>query len=257
ATSGRTTSWARTSRQRRRRGRPHGSSARSGSASAASTTSASTGPRRLRPSRCRRAWRRSGSSASASRRGPPTPSTSTTAAAAAAASTSARPRRLARRACASASASSSAATASFGGDGTLGFAGVPLGEVGGGVDLLTAFEVAAFRTFALAYHFRRHYGDQALSDFSLRLAFHPRFVDGLSVALAIERQGLRSWFSLFRDLEDQNALVFDVEYPLTGAAHLSIRSRYGYRRLADAEDGTERFLVQRRFEPFVGLRYRF
>ena len=145
----------------------------------------------------------------------------------------------------------------FEGDGTLAFAGVPLGEVEGGVDLLTAFEVSAFRTFALAYHFRRHYGDQALSDFSLRLAFHPRFVDGLSVALAIERQGLRSWFSLFRDLEDQNALVFDVEYPLAGAAHLSIRSRYGYRRLADAEDGTERFLVQRRFEPFVGLRYRF
>jgi hypothetical protein len=149
------------------------------------------------------------------------------------------------------------ASSFFEGDGPLAFADVPLGETEGGVDLLTEAELAAFRTVALSYHFRRHYGDQPLSDFALRLAFRPRFVEGLGVALAVERRGLRSFFSLFDDLEDQNTLVFDVDYPLAGAAHLSIRSRYGYRRLEDAADGTGRFLVQRRFEPFAGLRVRF
>jgi hypothetical protein len=148
------------------------------------------------------------------------------------------------------------ASSFFEGDGALAFAGVPLGEAEGGVDLLTEIEVAAFRSFALSYHFRRHYGDQALSDFSLRLALRPRFAEGFGVALAVERQGLTSWWSLFDDLQDQNALVFEVDYPLAGAAHLSIRSRYGYRRLGDPGDGAGRFLVQRRFEPFVGLRYR-
>lgn len=148
----------------------------------------------------------------------------------------------------------------FESDSALVFAGVPLGEVEGGVDVLTEFEVVAFRAFALFYHFRRHYGDQALSDFSLRLAFRPRSIEGLGVALAVEQQGLRSFFSLFNDLEDQNTLVFDLDYPLSGAVHLSIRSRYGYRRLDRDEAGgdeAERFLVQRRFEPFAGLRLRF
>ncbi len=137
---------------------------------------------------------------------------------------------------------------------TTELAGVPLSEATGGVDLLTEIELLVFRSFEIAYHFRRHYGDQRLSDFSLRIASRPRFLDGLRLEFGMERQGLGSFFSLFTGLKDQNALVFDVDYPLNGSAHLSIRSRYGYRRLPDAEDGTGRYIVQRRFEPLVGVR---
>ncbi|MDX1419237.1 MAG: hypothetical protein R3181_04670 [Rubricoccaceae bacterium] len=145
----------------------------------------------------------------------------------------------------------------FEGDGPLAFAGVPLGDVEGGVDVLTEFDVAVSRAVSLFYHFRRHYGDQRLSDFSFRLALRPGFAEGFGVAVAVERQGLGSFFSLLDDLQNQNTLVLDIDYPLAGAAHLSIRSRYGYTRLEGAADGSGRFLVQRRFEPFVGLRYRF
>jgi hypothetical protein len=146
----------------------------------------------------------------------------------------------------------------FEGDGSLEFAGFPLGEIEGGVDFLTEAEIAAFRAFTFAYHFRRHYGEQRLSDFSLRFAFRPVSLDGLRLAFELERQGLGSFFSLFStDLRDQNTLVFDIDYPFSDFLHVSIRSRYGYRRLPDTAEGDERYLVQRRFEPMGGLRLRF
>ena len=152
-------------------------------------------------------------------------------------------------------------------DSVLAYAGVPLGEVEGGVDVLTQAELLALGSFEFFYHFRRHYGDQPLSDFSLRVALRPSLVEGFRVALGIERQGLDSFFSLFRDLEDQNTLVFDIDYPLRDFLHLSVRSRYGYRRLPADEAGPRLeadprpdapllFLVQRRFEPLIGLRLR-
>lgn len=135
---------------------------------------------------------------------------------------------------------------------------VPLGDVEGGLAWVTEAEFVLFRSFEFAYHFRRHYGDQALSDYSLRLAFRPRFLDGLRVELRTARQGLGSFFSLFSDLKDQNTLTFDVDYPLTSAIHLSIRSRYGYRPLRlQSGEAPRYFLIQRRFEPFAGLRVRF
>lgn len=140
---------------------------------------------------------------------------------------------------------------------TTELAGVPLSETTRGVDLLTEFNLLVFRSFEISYHFRRHYGDERLSDFSLRFASRPRFLDGLRVEFGMERQGLGGFFSLFTGLKDQNALVFDVDFPLAGSTHLSIRSRYGYRRLPDAEDGTARYIVQRRFEPLIGVRYVF
>ena len=44
------------------------------------------------------------------------------------------------------------------------------------------------------------------------------------------------------------------EGSLSDLARLFVRSRYGFRRVADAPDGTARYLVERRFEPLVGLR---
>lgn len=135
--------------------------------------------------------------------------------------------------------------------------GFPLSDIEGGFDLLTEFELVVLRTFEFYYHFRRHYGDQPLSDFSLRTAFRPRFVDGLRIELGIERQGLGSFFSLFKDLQDQNTLVFDIDYPVGDLLHLSIRSRYGYRLVQDGEGNGDQFVVQRRFEPLLGARLRF
>ena len=70
----------------------------------------------------------------------------------------------------------------------------------------------------------------------------------------MQREGRTSLRSLFDDFRDQNVLVFHLDYALPGPARLYLRSRYGYRRVADGPGGQERYLVERRFEPFVGLR---
>ena len=53
--------------------------------------------------------------------------------------------------------------------------------------------------------------------------------------------------------------MLDVRLPVGDRGQVYVRSRYGYRRLtADdgfAEDGPERYLVERRFEPMVGVRF--
>src|SRR5690606_15775675 len=71
---------------------------------------------------------------------------------------------------------------------------------------------------------------------------------------AVQRQGRTTFWSLFGDFRDQNVLVFHLDYALSDLARLFVRSRYGFRRVADAPDGTARYLVERRFEPLVGLR---
>ena len=55
----------------------------------------------------------------------------------------------------------------------------------------------------------------------------------------------------------ENTLVLDVGVPVGTYAYTFVRSRYGYRRLtADdgyPEAGPARYLVERRFEPLVGV----
>ena len=137
--------------------------------------------------------------------------------------------------------------------------GTSLADVTSGVDFVTELEVIVFSSFEASAYFRRHWGDQMLSSGAFRIASRPRFLDGLRIELSMERTGLGSFFSAFGDLKDRNSLLFEIDYPLSGGAHLSLRSRYGYRKLeSEVNDPVgERFLVQRRFEPLVGVRYRF
>ncbi len=136
---------------------------------------------------------------------------------------------------------------------STGLAAVPLDSARGGLDLVGELRILAFGQFEVYQHLRRHVGVGEQSAYAARFAFRPRDPNGVRLAVAFERQDFKSFFGLFSRLKDENALVLDVDAPLPYGLRLSVRSRYGYRRLEDDGDA-RRFLVQRRFEPLVGIR---
>lgn len=133
--------------------------------------------------------------------------------------------------------------------------GIPLEDAGGGNDLLTEFRLLVIERFELWYSFRRHYGSQRLSE--QHLHFFLRLYDRMRLNVTIDRHGLGGFFSTFNDMDDQSALNFGLDYRLLNALWLSVDARYSFERVADGPDGTERYLVQRRFEPFTGIHVRF
>lgn len=133
--------------------------------------------------------------------------------------------------------------------------GVTLANAVGGNDLHTELRLLIFERFEFWYVFRRHYGTQRLSENHFRLYF--RAVDQLRLEVGIDRSGLTGFFSLFGDLDDQSALVFGLDYRIFGNLWFSADARYSYERITAQPDGTEVYLVQRRFEPMTGLRIRF
>jgi len=133
-------------------------------------------------------------------------------------------------------------------------AGIPLGDASGGADVVVELRVLAFGQFEVFQHLRRHIGAGAQSAYAARVAYSPRNPDGVRLDLLFERQGFKGVLGLFGDIGDQNALVLDLDAPLPYGLRLSLRSRYGYERLPDDAGGGRRFLVQRRFEPLVGVR---
>jgi hypothetical protein len=133
-------------------------------------------------------------------------------------------------------------------------AGTPLAEAAANTAVYFRLRALVFDAFELATFVRRVYGDDALSQGGLRLTVSPGGGDAFRFIFEVQRQGRTSFFSLFDDFRDQNTLVFHLDYALTGPARLFIRSRYGYTRVADGPDGTARYLVERRFEPFIGVR---
>ena len=133
-------------------------------------------------------------------------------------------------------------------------AGVALGASRGANDLLTEFKMVIFDGFELWYYFRHHFGLQRLSEFHLRLFL--RSSDQLRIEIGIDRNGLGGLFTIFNDLDDQSALVFGTDYRMAGPLYLYLRARYSFERIGD-DDTAPRYLVQRRFEPFTGLRFRF
>ncbi len=134
-------------------------------------------------------------------------------------------------------------------------AGIALQDGRGANDLLTEFKLVIFDSFEVWYYFRRHYGEQRLSELHLRLFL--RSSDKLRIEIGIDRTGLGSFFTLFNDMDDQSALVFGTDYKLAGSIYLYLRARYSYERVDDGQDHAQRYLVQRRFEPFTGIRFRF
>ncbi|OZC02146.1 hypothetical protein [Rubricoccus marinus] len=135
-------------------------------------------------------------------------------------------------------------------------AGTPIDSMRGGVDLEVDLRSVAFGRIEGLLYTRRHFGPRALSAFSLRLAARAgptRFEFG------VEKQGFRSLLGLFGSaLGEENTLLLDISFPVQalGGAHAFVRSRYGYRRLPDSEAGPQRYLVERRFEPLIGVRTR-
>lgn len=137
--------------------------------------------------------------------------------------------------------------------------GTPLDSVRSGVDVVANLRLLAFGRFEVAQTFRRHIGPDRLSAYGLRLG--AALPGDAEVAFELERQGFRGFLSLFGNLGEENALRLDVRVPLADPIVLLIQSRYGYRRLDPEEVGLDRFpdpryLVERRFEPMVGVRIR-
>ena len=136
----------------------------------------------------------------------------------------------------------------------LELAGTPLDSLAAGLDLVLDLRLLAFGRFELSQHVRRHVGDETASAFALRAA--GRLPGQGRIEFALERQDFRGFFDLIQDLGQLNTLVLDVQVPVGSRGVVFVRSRYGYRRLTDA-DGLgrdDRFLVERRFEPLVGVR---
>jgi len=130
----------------------------------------------------------------------------------------------------------------------------PLADADGGTAIHLGLHALVFSGFELAAFAKRSYTDAPLSEAGVRLALTPARGERFRFVFDVQRQGRTTFWSLFGDFRDQNVLVFHLDYALSDLARLFVRSRYGFRRVADAPDGTARYLVERRFEPLVGLR---
>ena len=119
-----------------------------------------------------------------------------------------------------------------------------------GNDLLTEFRLEIGDDFLLWTAFRKHLGAHRLSEFHLRMQLRAARV--LRVSLGIDRGDLDGFFTVFNDFGDHTALVSIVDYRLAGAIYLNATTRYSFERISP-----DRFLVQRRFDPLVGLRWQF
>ena len=124
-------------------------------------------------------------------------------------------------------------------------------EVGTGYEI--ELRVVFFGSFELWWQFRRR-GPQALSERHFRLLFQ---TSRLRATFQQDRSGLSGLYTVFNDLGDQTAMVFETEYLVGKSFWIVVRARYTYERVDDAPDGTRLYLVQRRFEPLGGLRLRF
>lgn len=140
-------------------------------------------------------------------------------------------------------------------DPTLDLAGTPIDSVNGGLDFTVDLRAVAFGRVEAMLYTRRHLGPRPLSAFSLRLAAR---AGETRFELGLEKQGFRSLLrTLFGgSLGEENSLILDIAVPVRalGGARAFVRSRYGYRQIEG--DGPTRYLVERRFEPYIGLRTR-
>lgn len=136
--------------------------------------------------------------------------------------------------------------------------GTPLDSLRGGLDVVLDLRVVAFERLVASQHIRRHLGADAVSAYGLRLG--GVFPNGARAEFTLEREGFRGVWDLIGSLGDQNTLLLDVGFPVGQVGYVFVRSRYGYRRLTEddgvafTEAAPARFLVERRFEPLVGVR---
>jgi hypothetical protein len=139
-------------------------------------------------------------------------------------------------------------------------AGTPLDSLRAGVDLVLDARLLSFGRYEVSQHIRRHFGPDRASAYGVRLA--ARLPRSARIEFALERQGFRGLLGLLRSLGEENQLVLDLAAPLGTWGTLLVQSRYGYRRLspeevaaAGADPDARWYLVERRFEPMVGVRW--
>ncbi|MBT8399365.1 MAG: hypothetical protein KJO98_02715 [Rhodothermia bacterium] len=132
--------------------------------------------------------------------------------------------------------------------------GTPMEVAPGGTSVETELRLLFFRNFELWYSFRRHFGGESLSEYHMRLFFR---TGRITAYVGQDRAGLKSFFSLFNDLGDLTWMEFRTDYNVTGDAWIFVRAIYSFEEVQPADDGSARYLVQRRFEPFTGIKLRF
>ncbi len=129
--------------------------------------------------------------------------------------------------------------------------GIPLAKGRGGNDLLTELQLTIQPNFSFWYYMRHYFGAQRLSEFHLRLFWQSG--NTFQIALGMDKTGKGGLISFFHALDDQSMLVFRSDYRLAGPFFVYLHARYGYERITGNEEAA-RFLVQRRFEPYLGMR---
>jgi hypothetical protein len=129
---------------------------------------------------------------------------------------------------------------------------IDLADAQGGISLGYDLEAGVLGLFEASHYFRRDFGRRT-GAFGLRLVLVPEFGTDLRFAFEMGRQGLGGFRGIFSDLADEAILVFHVDYRFSGPFHVFLRSRYGYTQLDDMPDGRDAFLIERRFEPMVGI----
>lgn len=135
---------------------------------------------------------------------------------------------------------------------TAALVGTTLEQAHGGTALFFELHAIVYGIAEVAQYIRRDFGGDT-GEFALRIAFNADRGQTLRFAFDIQRQGLRGLRDIFADVVDEAILTFRVDYAATPNLHVFIRSRYGYTDVGPLPDGTRRFLVERRFEPMLGL----
>jgi len=133
-------------------------------------------------------------------------------------------------------------------------AGIPLSSALGGNGASSELRLVAFRRFLLWAHLYRHYGSQPLTQWNFRVGYHDP--GSLRFQLGVDRGGLRSLGSLFSSMNDQSAVVWEVEYAWKRNWIVGMDTRYTYERV-DQDGRATYFLIQRRFAPYAGYRVNF
>lgn len=133
--------------------------------------------------------------------------------------------------------------------------GTRLADAPAGTALTFNLQALVFDAFELSQYIRRDF-DGATGAYALRLIVSPARGRDVRFHFELHRQGVEGLRTLFSDLVDEAILVFALDYSVSPPLRLFIRSRYGYTPAGTFADGSDRFLIERRFEPMVGVSFR-
>ncbi len=131
-------------------------------------------------------------------------------------------------------------------------AGTAIDDAPGGTGLFLELHGLVFGAFEFRQFVRRDFGGPT-GMYGVRLAITPDRGRDIRFLFDLQRQGLLGFRDLFSDLVDEAVLTFRLDYTVSSPLRLFVASHYGYRSVDPLPDGTERYLVERRFEPMFGV----